>query len=70
MTSAVKNDVHVAVLGVGRWGRKLFSNLHELGAIHAVVDPRPEVRDEVGATHTDVAAWTEPKDVFDSDAVV
>ena len=72
MTPAVKNDVNVAVLGAGRWGRNLVRNLHELGALQAVVDPRPEVRSEVESTYPDVVVWAEPKDAFasDVDAVV
>lgn len=43
MTSTL-DDVRVAVLGAGRWGRNLVRNLYELGALHAVVDLRPEAR--------------------------
>jgi predicted dehydrogenase len=67
MTPIADNDVRVAVLGSGRWGRNLVRNLYELGALHAVVDPRPEIRSEVLATYEDVATWSEPADAFDSD---
>jgi predicted dehydrogenase len=71
MTSAV-NDVRVAVLGAGRWGRNIVRNLYELGALHGVVDPRPEVRSDVELTYPGVEVWAESKDAFASevDAIV
>ncbi|MDP9225015.1 MAG: Gfo/Idh/MocA family oxidoreductase [Actinomycetota bacterium] len=67
MTTPVKTDVTVAVLGAGRWGRNLVRNLYELGALDAVVDPRPEVRSEIEATYPGVAVLAEAKDAFASD---
>jgi predicted dehydrogenase len=71
MTTAV-NDVRVAVLGAGRWGHNLVRNLYELGALHGVVDPRPEVRSDVELTYPGIEVWAESKDAFasDVDAVV
>lgn len=34
----------IAVLGAGAWGRNLVRNFHELGVLHAVVDPSAEIR--------------------------
>jgi predicted dehydrogenase len=67
MTPITDNDVRVAVLGAGRWGRNLVRNLYELGALHAVVDPRPEILSEVQATYGGVATWAEPGEAFESD---
>lgn len=38
------SDVHVGVLGAGRWGSTLVENLHAPGALAAVADPNPQVR--------------------------
>jgi hypothetical protein len=46
MTSAV-NDVRVAVLSAGPWGRSLVRNLYELGALRGVVDPHPAILSNV-----------------------
>jgi predicted dehydrogenase len=72
MTSPVKTDVRVAVLGAGRWGRNLVRTMYELGALEAVVDPRPEIRSEIEATYPKIAVLPEAKDAFASgvDAVV
>ncbi len=32
----------IAVFGYGQWGRNLVRVFHELGALHAVCDDRPE----------------------------
>lgn len=44
-------DVRVGVLGAGRWGRNLVSNLDTLGALAAVSDPSPAIRAELTAAY-------------------
>jgi len=36
-------NVHVAVIGCGGWGRNLVRNFSELGALEAIVDANPEM---------------------------
>ncbi|MDB5513086.1 MAG: oxidoreductase [Enterovirga sp.] len=50
MTS-VENEVRVAVVGCGRWGRNHVRNYAELGALAAVVDSDPAVAAEFAARH-------------------
>jgi predicted dehydrogenase len=66
------DDLRVAVLGAGRWGRNLVRNLHELGALTAVADESAAVRDEVLATYPGVKVLEHVDDVLtdDVDAVV
>jgi predicted dehydrogenase len=47
------NEVRVAVLGAGRWGRNLVSNLNALGALHSVSDPSPQIRSELASAYGD-----------------
>ena len=49
------SDVRVGVLGAGRWGRNLVSNLHALGALAAVGDPSPQIREQLRATYPGLA---------------
>ena len=44
-------EVRVGVLGAGRWGRNLVSNLDTLGALAAVSDPSPAIRSELTAAY-------------------
>ncbi len=69
----ITNDVRrVAVLGAGRWGRNLIRNLHELGALAAVVDPSLAILEQVRHDYPGVVVVADPERVFRSsvDAVV
>jgi UDP-2-acetamido-3-amino-2,3-dideoxy-glucuronate N-acetyltransferase len=37
----------IAVIGSGYWGRNLVRNFHQLGALHTVCDPNPQVEAEI-----------------------
>jgi len=41
----------VAVTGAGYWGKNLVRNIHELGALAAVCDARPETVEEISAKY-------------------
>jgi predicted dehydrogenase len=56
--------VRVAVLGAGRWGRNLVTNLHEMGALAAVADPDSESRAAVARVHDGVAVTADPRSVL------
>jgi predicted dehydrogenase len=68
----VQNEVRIAVIGAGRWGRNLVSNLHGLGVLAAVADPSPAVRDETAAAYPDVKILQDGDEALaaDVDAVV
>ncbi len=63
------SDVRVGVLGAGLWGRNLVRNLHELGALAAVVDPRPEIQVGVRQEYPGIMVFGEATRVFDSDTI-
>lgn len=65
-------EVRVAVLGAGRWGRNLVRNLHDLGALAAVVDPDPRIREEVRHAYPGTVVVPDPERALHStvDAVV
>jgi predicted dehydrogenase len=63
------SDVRVAVLGAGRWGRNLVRNLYEMGALAAVVDPNPEIRERVRHECPGVIVVEEPDRAFGSSAI-
>lgn len=47
----MSNNLKVAVIGAGYWGKNLVRNYHELQALHAVCDTREEVLKDVAATY-------------------
>ncbi|MCG5539904.1 MULTISPECIES: Gfo/Idh/MocA family protein [unclassified Halorhodospira] len=49
----------VAVIGAGGWGRNLVRNLHELGALHAVVEVNAENLRQVQTICPDVPTYTD-----------
>lgn len=46
-----KEDLSVAVIGCGAWGKNLVRNFHGLGALVAVSDPNPDVRERMKAQY-------------------
>jgi predicted dehydrogenase len=62
----------VGVIGAGRWGWNLVRTLHALEVLHAVADPRDEVRDRVSVEYPDVLVLATHQDLLSSgvDAVV
>jgi predicted dehydrogenase len=38
---------HVTVVGAGNWGKNLVKNFHELGALYAVAEPSPVLRQKL-----------------------
>ncbi len=63
-------DVRVGVLGAGRWGRNLVSNLDTLGALAAVSDPSPSIRSELTAAYGHRVRITEDHQAILGDAAV
>lgn len=45
---------HIAVVGMGYWGKNLARNFHELGALHTICDTSPAVEKEWKAKFPDV----------------
>ena len=41
------NNIKIAVIGCGHWGKNLVRNFHELGALKAVHDPDQEIADRI-----------------------
>lgn len=63
----MSDDLRVGVLGAGRWGRSLIRNLHMLGVLAAVADPRPATREEIAARYPDIPAYADHADMMASD---
>ncbi|HUL83953.1 MAG TPA: Gfo/Idh/MocA family oxidoreductase [Actinomycetota bacterium] len=63
-------DVRVGVLGAGRWGRNLVSNLDTLGALTAVSDPSPAIRSELTAAYGHRVRITEDHEAILGDAAI
>lgn len=49
----------VAVIGAGRWGKNLVRVFHELGALKAVVESNPELRETLAKDYPDIAFFSE-----------
>ena len=45
---------HIAVIGMGYWGKNLARNFHELGALHTICDTSPAVEKEWKAKYPGV----------------
>lgn len=63
----MKSHHHVALVGAGAWGKNLMRNLHELGALHSIVDRNPELQET--AAELSVRYYPEISDVLVDDAV-
>ena len=63
-------EVRVGVLGAGRWGRDLVSNLDTLGALAAVSDPSPAIRSELTAAYGHRVRVTEDHQAILGDAAI
>jgi UDP-2-acetamido-3-amino-2,3-dideoxy-glucuronate N-acetyltransferase len=60
----VPEQLKVAVLGAGGWGRNHVRTWHGLGALAVVCDPDPDRRAEVSATYDGVDVVADPADVI------
>lgn len=54
----------IAVVGAGHWGKNLVRNFAGLGALAAVCDPRPELRERLAAEYPDVSICAAADEVF------
>jgi predicted dehydrogenase len=57
----------VAVVGAGNWGKNLVRNFHSLGALGAIVDPNPALRETLGAEYTGIPIYGDCAPLWDSD---
>ena len=60
----------VAVFGCGYWGKNLARNFAELGALHAIVDPNPDVARTYAEMHGVAAMTAEEATASNVDGVV
>ena len=57
----------VAVVGAGAWGKNHIKNLHEMGALGAVVETSQESREAVAAQYPDVPVYEDIGSVIAND---
>ena len=57
----------VAVIGAGNWGKNLVRTLHALGALGAVAEASPALRDAVSRDYPGVAVHAEHRAVWSGD---
>jgi len=60
-----KDTNHVAVIGAGYWGRNLVRNFHQIGALKAICDGSPSIRDQMGAAYPDTTLTGDYNSVLD-----
>ncbi|MFP4147524.1 MAG: Gfo/Idh/MocA family protein [Halorhodospira sp.] len=63
-TAAEAIPPRTAVIGAGGWGRNLVHNLHELSALHAVVDLSPEHRRIAATRYPEILVTDEAEAVL------
>ena len=39
----------IAAVGAGAWGKNIVRTLHQMGALHSIVEPSPALRDAASA---------------------
>jgi predicted dehydrogenase len=61
--------VRVGVLGAGRWGRNLVTNLHEMGALVTVADPDPVTRAGVTEAQEGIAVTADYRSILEDPRV-
>jgi len=49
------NQIAVAVIGSGYWGKNLVRNFYQLGVLKTICDGAPRVREEMAKTYPDVS---------------
>lgn len=59
--------VKVGLIGAGGWGRNLARALHELGALGAIAELRPEPREELKALYSDVPLYPDHRALLHGD---
>lgn len=63
MTSGA--EPNVAVIGAGNWGRNHIRVLHQLGALAAICEAQPEIRDGISDGYPDVPVFSDPRAMFE-----
>lgn len=57
----------VGLIGAGGWGKNLARVLHDLGALGAVAELRPEVRDQLKAIYPDIPLYPDYPELLETD---
>lgn len=57
----------VAVVGAGAWGKNIVRTLHELGALAAVVDVSPAIREQIASSYPGVTVSDEISSIAGND---
>ena len=50
-----KNNIKIAVIGAGYWGKNLVRNFHQLGVLKTICDPDPKIQEQMHQSYPDVA---------------
>ncbi|CAN5168029.1 hypothetical protein BH23VER1_BH23VER1_25050 [soil metagenome] len=67
MTFESNTQPKVGVIGAGTWGRNIIRNFAALGALGAVAERVPALREGVATDHPDVPIFTDHQDLIRSD---
>ena len=63
------NEPTVALIGAGYWGKNLARNFHQLGALHTICDPDPQVLEPYRTQYPGVRCVTDADAVFNDPEV-
>jgi len=61
------NEIKIGVIGAGRWGRNIIKTLYELGALKAVAEQNPELRNQVQSLYPDVEIYESHLELLQQD---
>jgi len=63
------NELKIAVVGGGYWGKNLVRNFAELGALHTLCDITPQVREECARQYPGIVATDNLASVLEDDQI-
>ena len=66
----MSDQIPVAVIGAGYWGKNLVRNFHQLGALKAICDADESIRSQMASNYPDVRILNDVDDVFADKAVL
>ena len=59
----------IAAVGAGAWGKNIVRTLHQMGALHSIVEPSPALRDAASAACPGVPTASHISEILGNDAI-
>ena len=66
----MSEQIPVALIGAGYWGKNLVRNFHQLGVLRAICDADESIRSQMASNYPDVRILTDVDDVFNDKSIL